>query len=338
MIQEPPEITILGKPVPLEIHDMSIDELRFFIDNPRVYDCTHGDPSFDEKIDEEKQDFIYNKLLEEQSVKKLLKDIEFQGGLLENIIVRWETKEVIEGNSRLAVFRKFHAEKKPGNWDQIPCSVAFNLTDDQIVSFLNQIHVKGKTEWSPYQKANFVYVQYTRGWSIERIADLCREKEKEISKRIATIEMMKEHDDDNMTHFSYYDVLIRSKFISQEINNNAELKKVILAQIKQVGSGQDPEFNALALRNKLPAIIKKRKILKKFVGQNIDLNSAYEYAKISGAEKNIERAREIVKLITRKEIDSLDRSQFNALKQKVKKLKQEVDRLKNIMENFTRDS
>ena len=81
-------------------------------DNPRVYACTHGEANFDNLMEEEKQDIILEKLLQEPSVKKLIPEVKRHGGLMEPILVRRDTMEVIEGNSRLAVYRQLHQKNE----------------------------------------------------------------------------------------------------------------------------------------------------------------------------------------------------------------------------------
>ena len=108
------EIKILERAIPLGSDMMNIRQLKFLKDNPRVYACTHGEPDFDQLLEEEQQDIIYSRLLDEPSVKNLERDVKRHGGLMEPILVRLDTKEVIEGNSRLAVYRKLDDGNVPG--------------------------------------------------------------------------------------------------------------------------------------------------------------------------------------------------------------------------------
>ena len=40
-----------------------------------------------------------------------------------------------------------------------------------------KIHVKGKTKWSAYEKANIAYVYKNKGWNVNKIAELCGQSE-----------------------------------------------------------------------------------------------------------------------------------------------------------------
>ena len=147
---------ILDKSIPIANDYIRIDQLKFLKDNPRVYACTHGEPDFDRLIEGEQQDIIFKKLLKEPSVKNLIPEVKRHGGLMEPILVRRDTMEVIEGNSRLAVYRQLHQKNEEGDWELIPCYIVSSLTEDQQAAFLNQIHVKGKTTWS---------VMYPQNWT-----------------------------------------------------------------------------------------------------------------------------------------------------------------------------
>lgn len=331
------EIKILGEVIKISNDYLPIDELRFMKDNPRVYSCIHGEPDFDNLPEVVQQERIFENLKKEPSVKNLKSEIKRHGGLMEQILVRFDTKQVIEGNSRLAVYRILHEETKDENWELIPCNIVSSLTDDQQIAFLNQIHVKGKTKWSAYEKANFAYVQKER-LTFEKIADLFGESKMTISTRIKVIETMRTSGDTDRSHFSYYDVLVRNGDISKEIKKNKDLRKVLFERIRNLGDVEDPEesldFTALELRKKLPVIIQKPKVLKKYIQGDppLDLDTAYQSAKISNAQQKVRESTAILDGIERKDIISLDRNDLNALDQDLRKLVRTTDRINKIME------
>ena len=75
-------------------------------------------------------------------------------------MVRHDTMEVIEGNSRLAAYKKLYdaEEEERDQWEFILCQIVSSLTKEQLAAYLHQLHVKGKTNWTAYEKANFAYV------------------------------------------------------------------------------------------------------------------------------------------------------------------------------------
>ena len=262
-------IKIQGEDIPANCGDLDIFELHFLLDNPRVFSCTYGIEGFAKKSSEQQQEEIYNRLLEEPSVQNLLPEIIRHEGLMEPILVRWDTKEVIEGNSRLAAFRHLYKESsKDEKWKTIPCEIVSHLTDEQQYAFLNQLHVKGKTAWSAYEKANFAFVRHDKGgMNVSAIAEMFGETEREIQKRIDVIRKMKDNKDVVLSHFSYYNVRVRTKKIADEISKNKQLEKVLNDKIRSLGEQgeEEAEFTAQELRTKLPQIISKKKILKRFL-------------------------------------------------------------------------
>ena len=323
---------ILGQSVEYADDYMDIDDLKFLKDNPRVYAVTHGEAGFDEKPQEEQQDTIFKKLQNEPSVKNLVREVERHGGLIERVLVRVDTKEVIEGNSRLAVYRLLRDKGAGGgDWDRIPCHLVSKLTDDQQAAFLNQVHVKGKTQWSAYEKANFAYVRRVHGWTVPRIAALFGESPATIYKRINAIEMMKQSGDNKQSHFSYYDVLVRKPDIYSKILKPTAFRDRVFDEIRNVGSGEAQKFTAQDLRNKLPAIIKKPRVLARYVTGEIEFAEASERATVSPAEERVKRAQSVLDEIATSDVDGLGGNSLNSLRQAVKKLDREVGRIRRMV-------
>ena len=112
-------IQILKEEIDVGSDYIELDRLKFLKDNPRVYACTHAEPNFDTLTTDEQQHIIFEKLRQEPSVKKLRPDIKQHGGLIEPILIRWDTMEVIEGNSRLAVYKILRDSGAGEDWDLI---------------------------------------------------------------------------------------------------------------------------------------------------------------------------------------------------------------------------
>ena len=326
------EMKLLGEPIQLSDDYLEVDKLKFLKDNPRVYACTYGEPNFNNLTEEQQQDIIFMKLQQEPSVRNLKPEIKRHGGLMEPILVRLDTMEVIEGNSRLAVYRELKKAEPGGEWESIPCDIVSSLTDKQQAAFLNQVHVKGKTQWSAYEKANFTYVRKKQGWAFGDIAKLFGESEMTIRTRIKVIELMKDNDDNERSHFSHYDVLVRKRDIWQAMNGRDNLRELLLRKIRKLGSDdEDSEFTAQELRKKLPEILKKPKVLDKYVSGEIDLEEGYQRASISGVEEKVRQARQLLDDVTKQEVFQLERPRFNAFKQDVRKLSRVVKRIDEII-------
>ena len=298
---------------------------------PRVYAVTHGELDFEQKPEEEQQDIILDKLKNEPSVKNLVPEVERHGGLLEPILVRLDTREVIEGNSRLAAYRILRARGASGEWDNIPCYLVSTLTDEQQAAFLNQVHVKGKTQWSAYEKANFAYVRRINGWTVDRIAKLFGESVPTIYTRINAIKTMKDSGDTKRSHFSYYDVAVRKSEIRGKLAESPEFRDRLFEEIRNVGTGDTTKFTAQDLRNGLPTIIKKPRILARYVKGDVEFTEAWDRAKVSAAEERVKRALREIEEISKADVAGLDQNSLNSLTQAVKKLDRAVGRIRDMI-------
>ena len=329
------EMKLLGDTIQLSADSLSINTLKFLKDNPRVYACTHGYPGFDNLIEAQQQDIIFKSLLEEPSVKNLIPEVKRHGGLMESILIRFDTKEVIEGNSRLAVYRLLQENDPGGDWEYIPCDIVSSLTDKQQAAFLNQIHVKGKTQWSAYEKANFAYVRKAKGANFDEIARLFGESTHTVRTRTKVIETMKSNGDNERSHFSYYDVLVRSPAISKGMDERDGLREFLLEKIKNLGPNEDEsDFTAQELRKKLPVILEKPRVLRKYVSGSVALDEAYQRAKISQVEENVRQAKTLLDDVTKGEVSKLEKPRFTAFKQDARKLSRAVKRIEKMIEEI----
>lgn len=333
MNSDDPVIALMGGDVSTRHDRVSIDRLRFLRYNPRVYAGIREMADFDNLTPDEQQHRIYECLLNEPSVKNLMPEIQQDGGLQEPIIIRWDTQEVIEGNSRLAVYRRLYQETREDRWEYIPCSIVDRLTDEQQTRLLGQAHLRGRTEWSPYAKALFCYDQVKeRGQDISTLAKLTGFTMADIRKNIKTVELMQKNDDNTFSNFSHYDVLVRNKKISSEIENNDNLRSTLLSQIK---TGQ---FTAQEMRNWLPTVIRKPKILRKFVNNKVTLEDAHDRAKTSDTDQKLKKIRDSLEDIERNEIALLEQHELKIIQQTVKRVSKSLKRVSDIVEDNLKKS
>ena len=260
----------------------------------------------------------------EPSVTNLIPEIRRHGGLIEPILIRLDKMDVIEGNSRLAVYKHLKTQRREGEWDYIPCNMISSLTDAQQAAFLNQIHVKGKTQWSAYEKANFAYVRHSQGWDAEQIAKLFGESESTIRMRIRVIELMRKNTDGDLSHFSHYNVLVRTQGALTALTERPELNKRLMNDLRTQGSDQTElpatYVTAQELRRTLPALLVKRKVLNRYIKGTVGLRAAFQQAEISPLEEKVKQATSLIDDITKTEVLELERDRFLALRQQVNKL------------------
>ena len=74
------------------------------------------------------------------------------------------------------------------------------------------------------------------------------------------------------------------------------MEKIKLLGIEEEGS----DFTAQELRNKLPVLLKKPKVLNKYINGKIDLDEGYQDAKISRVEERVKQAANLLKMSSNK--------------------------------------
>lgn len=327
------KIAIMGENVPARNEIVAIDRLRFFPENPRVYSVIREMEDFDGLTSEEKQKRIYERLLEEPSVRSLMPEIKRDGGLHEPVIVRFDNMQVIEGNSRLAVYRKLnYTDRESETWSHIRCLVVKSLTDDQQTRLLGQSHLLGKTDWTPYAKALFCYrwvIEESR--EIKVLAKLSGLSVRAIKSDIKKIQLMRENDDKTASNFSYYHVLVSNRKISAKITEDV-LRRKLLSEVKLVGESKGtPGFTSQNMRDQLPNVLDKPKVLRKYMNGALSLEEAYEIAKPSNVEQVLRTVRDKLDAVEVGDVEFLELGELRSLEQVVRQIGQKYKRVSSMI-------
>ena len=120
-------------------------------------------------------------------------------GLISPIIVTPRddgTYVVIEGNTRVAIFRELASEGSPGDWTTIPAIIQTDLQEDGEHAIRLQAHLVGPRPWRPYAKAKYLHDLYiNQKMSISEILDYCggNARKREIEEYIAAYKDMNQH-------------------------------------------------------------------------------------------------------------------------------------------------
>jgi len=314
---------IRGQDVPVVTKMMEQDTLRFYADNPRVYSVLRsgGKTPSQEDIQEQLQRFDH--------VKELREDIKLNKGLLEPLIVKDGTLEVLEGNSRLAAYRAL-AAKEPLKWNLVKCTVLPADIDESLVfSLLGRYHVNGKKNWAPYEQAGFLYRRFHKhSVSAQTLAKEAGSSVLEVNRLIEVYGFMEEHGENTIDRWSYYYEYLRSNTIRKARLKHPELDTIIVEKIKSEEIGK-----AVDLRDQLPTICSTPKVLTKFVKDSGDFQKAYKSAVSAGGDnttlKQIKRFRE---LITKAETESgLLEGELRVQKAAVFELRKISNRLKALL-------
>ena len=317
-------IKILGEEIPFTNQSMLVDAIRYLPDNPRVYSLISVE---ERKLPyDELQEIIHQKMIQEENTKNLVGRIKFHGGLTEDIFVRADTNEVVEGNSRLAAYRLLQKED-PHKWKEIACKVVSTLTDEQQTSYLAELHIEGKKDWTPYEKANFIYrLVIEEEKNLEYAAKQIGKSPQEVKTLVKIIQLMNSNNDSERSNFSHYEVIVRNRAISSVWEGNPDLRILLLSGIK----AEEKPFTALELRDKLPVVIAKPKILKKFTNREISLGDAFDAAKPSSILKRLKNAKNQLQGI----FDSpptLEARELGSCKIEAKRVRKELKRVDDFL-------
>jgi hypothetical protein len=267
-------LLIRGQAVPVVIRSIEQARLKFFVENPRIYSIVRGEdraPS---------QEEIQQKLLTLDHVKELIQDIKRNGGLIDPVIVRSETLEVLEGNSRLAAYRALY-KIDPIKWGLIKCTFLPSDIDDSLIfALLGQYHIKGKKDWQPFEQAGFLYRRYkAHNLDLGTIAQDIGLTQRQAKHLIDTYQFMLDHNDVDTGRWSFYDEYLKSPKIRKAREKFSTFDEVVVAKI--VGGEIE---RAVDVRDRLSVICAMPKVLQKFASTTTDFEGAYESAVEAGGD------------------------------------------------------
>lgn len=164
------------------------------------------------------------------SFSSLKESIRVNEGIINPIIVNHTEDDkyvVIEGNTRVQIYRDFAKIDPEGPWKIIRSIVYENLSKEQIHSIRLQSHLVGPRDWDPYSKAKYLsYLCNNEHLPMSTIISYCGGKGAEINKLIDSYSSMQNHYVKKVETLGY-DVDIRefSKFVELQ---NKSVKDALL--------------------------------------------------------------------------------------------------------------
>ena len=138
-------LRIRNEDIPVRTVWIEQSKLKFFVDNPRIYSVVRAGGKTPDQTE------IYEELLEQEHVRELKEDIRLNGGLIDPLIVKDGTLEVLEGNSRLAACRWLYENDKANAplWGKVKCTLLpADIPEPLIFAILGQYHIRGKKDGS----------------------------------------------------------------------------------------------------------------------------------------------------------------------------------------------
>lgn len=125
--------------------------------------------------------------------------IRASGGLISPIIVRPIEEGrylVVEGNTRVAIYRELGREDDSGKWLKIPAVIRDVLDELDEHAIRLQSHLVGPRPWRAYAKGKYLHHLYhDKHWSLNQLLDFCggNARKKEIEEYIQAYADMQEY-------------------------------------------------------------------------------------------------------------------------------------------------
>lgn len=220
-------LTLRKRKIPVELVELPQDQLRFYLENPRLYTLVRGegkDPT---------QEDVEQTLSRMDHVKQLVQSIKANDGLIDAIIVQGGTNVVLEGNSRLAAYRIL-AKQNPIKWGRIKAKLLpQDITESEIFSLLGEYHIIRKKDWAPYEQAGYLYRRSSvHGVPVQQLAKEINLSARKISHLIDVYQFMLDRHERDVSRWSYYDEYLKSNKLKKARKQYPELDSLVVDKIR----------------------------------------------------------------------------------------------------------
>lgn len=340
MNPEPNTTPICGRPVPYRDDVINIDELQFWEANPRVYAAVRGVPEWAQADPVRRQQLIAECMEAQESTRSVLEGLKLHEGQQEPLIVDLRGNVVIEGNSRLAALRIL-ARDDSAHWGAAICRCYNDLTDEERFALLSEMHVIGKTEWTPYAKAATYWRQHHElEWDLPRIARVNRTNVTYVKSQLATVDLMSRENELNERKYSWYNVLTSNRAINQVFEDNPKFRSRVLSVVLDASpEASDPVARASnTFRDALTTLIKKERPLRKFCSGRITLQEASDEARMSSLSAKLRKVRDLLRNIDSTDFADLSRADLNDATTTFKRLRTDVDTIAQFFAENSKDA
>ena len=267
-------IAIEGTVFPTKIGELDHADLNFYIENPRVYTAIYSEGKDPE------QSTVQSHMCNLSHVSKLKNQIIHHKGLLEPIIVRDKTFDVLEGNSRLAAYRLLKGKRE---YQKMRCIVLpSDIPEKYIFAYLGQIHINGKTPWALHEKARYLQRERDKQQDMNVISKAVGITPAEGKKMITALELMQNSKDENNENFSYYMAFLSTRTAQKAVEQYPKLAHIIVDEIKN-----DTFTKALDFRDALKPVCSDNTALKNLLNKKIDLADAKDFVDDKGSTTEV---------------------------------------------------
>jgi len=243
--------------------------------------------------------------------------IKTNGGIFNPIIVNHitstDTYIVVEGNTRVHIYKEFVRSQVPGNWDKIPAIVYQDQDRNSMDSIRLQAHLVGPRQWDAYSKAKYLWkLSNEDNLTINQIIDYCGGKRKEVNEYIEGYKLMEMHyrplvasdNEFDKSRFSAF-VEVQRGTIQKSLLDNGFTVKDFAKWI------YDDMFEKLELIRQLPRILYNPKAKETFIKKGAKAASDELIAQQAG---NIDISRTTLDSLSRELTKKIRSLQYQELK------------------------
>ncbi len=213
---------------------------------------------------------VYNLLWDMEKVKDLFQSIKQNGGLIEDPII-YDDGLVIEGNCRTVCLRELRKHSpKDKRWQQVWVRVLpADVTEEQLMLLLGELHVAGKIEWRAFDQAEYVWrMNKVFGKNYDYLASHLRWSRSKLTQKILAYEESKAYiertaDPDGINRFSHFEEFMKKR----ELRDKREEDPNFMVQFGDwVKGGKLPDAKDVRL---LPPILETEEAYKAFLKAGI---------------------------------------------------------------------
>jgi len=161
---------------------------------------------------------LHEMLWDLDAVKELRESVKQNGGLIEDPIIHADGK-VVEGNCRTVVLRQLHKEfPDDPRWQRVFVRVLpKDVTEEEIMLLLGELHIAGKIEWRAYDQAEYVWrMNKIFGKTYEYLSNHLRWSRSKLTQKIGAYEEAKAYlnrtnDPQGINRFSHFEEFMKKK-------------------------------------------------------------------------------------------------------------------------------
>ena len=256
------------------ITELPIDQVHFDEGNPRIKGALE---KYGNEVDAERIHFALQNSGDEgasgaSGFQRLKMSISADGGISDpiKVVVMKKRYVCVDGNTRLAIYKKFAKSEATEKWDNIPAYVFEKATPLDIEKIRVTAHLVGTRAWPAYERAKYLtYLRYETLMDYDEMIALCGGNRAEIENQMQAFQDMNDY---------YKDKVEDSDFRIDRFSGFVELQKIgtkdaIFASGHSLEDFGDwirtQKIHALADVRSLPRVLRNKKATAAFLNGGV---------------------------------------------------------------------